>query len=78
MRFSRFPDFGKELRRPFEVCEHCYDCVEFYGPGHGEVGCHAWPADRPFRCADYFPLPPVGIDGSTGQNFPPSRMGGRK
>ncbi len=71
-------DFGKELRRPFEVSEHCFDCVEFYGEGHGTVGCNAWPASKPFRCADYFPLPTVGIDGQTGQVFPPSRMQGRK
>lgn len=30
MRTNKLPDFGKELRRPFEVHENCYDCVEFY------------------------------------------------
>jgi len=78
MDFKRFPDFGAELKRPFEVSEHCYDCVEFYGEGHGAVGCNAWPAGKPFRCADFFSLPVVGIDGATGQEFPPSRMKGRK
>lgn len=78
MNENRFPDFGQELKRPFEVCSRCYDCVEFYGEGHGSTGCDAWPADRPFRCADYYPLPPVGINGETGQHFPPSRMKGRK
>jgi len=72
-----FPDFGAELRRPFEVVEQCYDCVEFYGEGHGGRGCNAWPANKPFCCADHFPLPDVGVDGQTGQRFPPSRMGGR-
>ena len=78
MSCKRFPDFGAELKRPFEVSEHCYDCVEFYGEGHGACGCNAWPTSKPFRCADYFPLPTVEIDGQTGQEFPPSRMNGRK
>ncbi len=78
MNFKRFPEFGKELRRPFEVCSRCYDCVEFYGEGHGSTGCNAWPAGKPFRCGDFYPLPPVGINGETGQHFPPSRMQGRK
>jgi len=75
---NRFPDFGKELRRDFEVDAGCYDCVEFYGPGHGQPGCNARPAQPRIYCLDYFPLPPVGVNGKTGQEFPPSRMGGRK
>ena len=67
-----FPDFGKELKRPFEVHEHCYDCAELYH------GCNAWPTARQFACADYSPLPDVGVNGKTGQEFPPSRMGDRK
>jgi hypothetical protein len=71
MKPNRSPDFGAELRRPFEVHECCYDCVEFYG------GCNAWPAGKPFACADYHQLPDV-LPGTTGQMFPPSRMKGRK
>jgi len=74
-----FPDFGKELRRPFEVRAICYDCAEFYGPGD------AWPANKPMftadkkhlRCLDFLPLPDV-MPGTHGQVFPPSRMKGRK
>lgn len=51
--FQRFFDFGKELRRPFEVHENCYDCAEFYD------GCSAWPADRAFTCATYCRLPDI-------------------
>jgi hypothetical protein len=64
--------FGAELRRPFEVYESCYGCVELHN------GCNAWRQSRPFACADYFPLPDVGVNGATGQDFPPSRMGSRK
>ena len=53
------------------VHESCCGCVEFYH------GCHAWPQDRRFCCADYYPLPDVMPDRS-GQVFPPSRMQGRK
>jgi len=67
---QRFPDFGKELRRPFEVHELCYDCVEFYGPGHGEHGCGGWPASQELRCADRNRLPAV-MPGTCGQVFPP-------
>lgn len=85
MNENRFPDFtgssasdlAKELKRPFKVCEHCYDCVEFYGEGHGSYGCNAWPVNKPFRCADYYRLPDV-MPGTCGQVFPPSRMQGRK
>jgi hypothetical protein len=69
---TKFPDFDKDIRRPFAVQEYCYDCAEFYH------GCNAWPANKTFDCADYYPLPDVGIDGATGQAFPPSRMQGRK
>jgi len=53
------------------VHESCCGCVEFYH------GCHAWPHDKPFRCADYYPLPDV-MPGTSGQVFPASRMGTRK
>lgn len=69
---QRFPDFGKELRRPFDVHELCYDCVEFYGPGHGEHGCGGWPASQELRCADRNRLPAV-MPGTCGQAFPLSR-----
>jgi len=83
---QRFPDFGKELRRPFEVHELCYDCAEFYGPGHGERGCDGWPADKPVKpkdgghllCLDFNRLPDVMPGEPTGQMFPPSRMNGRR
>jgi len=69
---NRFPGFGKELQRPFEVDERCYDCAEFYH------GCNARPENPSSRCADYLPLPDAGVNGQTGQEIPPSRMGGRK
>jgi len=72
------PEFGKELRRPFPVHENCYDCAEFYGPGHGVPGCNAWPASKDFACLDFLRLPDVGVNGQTGQEIPPSRMGGRR
>lgn len=71
MNTRRYPDFGNEPKRPFEVCEHCYDCTEFYSD------CNAWPQSKSFRCADYHPLPDV-LPGTCGQAFPPSRMQGRK
>ena len=61
------PAFGHEARRPFPAHEHCFDCVELY------AGCPAWPASSDFTCREYFPLPVAGIDGQTGQVFPPSR-----
>ena len=67
-----FPDFGKELKRPFEVDERCFDCAELYH------GCNARPESPDSRCLDYLPLPNVGVNGTTGQEIPPSRMGGRK
>jgi hypothetical protein len=71
MKPNRSRDFGAELRRPFEVHESCYDCVEFYD------GCNAWPASKEFACTDYHQLPDV-MPGTCGQVFPPSRMKGRK
>ena len=69
--FQRFPDFGKEVKRPFPVHENCYDCAEFYD------GCNAWPVRKEFRCADLLKLPAV-MPGEHRQVFPPSRMKGRK
>jgi hypothetical protein len=69
---NRFPDFDQELRRGFDVDERCLDCVELYH------GCSAQPENPDSRCADYFPLPDVGVNGETGQKIPPSKMGGRK
>ncbi|MCX5645911.1 MAG: hypothetical protein NTZ17_14720 [Phycisphaerae bacterium] len=69
---SRFPDFGKDLQRGFKLDERCFDCVELY------AGCKARPENPALRCADYFPLPEVGVNGKTGQEIPPSRMGDRK
>jgi hypothetical protein len=67
----RFPDFDKDVRRPFAVAEDCCDCAEFY------AGCHARPANPPTRCRDYLRLPDV-MPGTCGQVFPPPRMQGRK
>jgi len=61
--FQRFPDFGQELKRPFEVHESCYDCAAFYH------GCSAWPAAEKFACAHYQRLPDV-MPGTHGQKFP--------
>jgi len=67
-----FPDFGKELSRPFEVDQRCFDCAELYH------GCNATPENPDAYCPDYLRLPDVGVNGKTGQEFPPSRMGDRK
>ncbi len=66
-----FPDFDKDVRRPFAVDEQCYDCTEFY------AGCNARSANPPMRCRDFLRLPDV-LPGTYGQVFPPSRMGGQK
>ncbi len=66
-----FPDFGKELKRPFEVDERCFDCAEFYH------GCQARPENPDARCADRLRLPNV-MPETTGQVLPSSRMQGRK
>ena len=50
---TKFPDFDKDIRRPFAVHEYCYDCAEFYH------GCNAWPGSKSFDCADYYALPDV-------------------
>jgi hypothetical protein len=71
MPFNKFPEFGEQLKRLFEVHENCYDCAEFYD------GCNAWPENKPFDCVDYYPLPDV-MPGTCGQVFPPSRMQGRR
>ena len=65
--FKTFPDVRKELKRPFEVHESCYDCVELH---HGRNG---WPAGKPGRCTDCLRLPDV-MPGTYGQAIPPSRM----
>jgi hypothetical protein len=64
---SRFPDFGKELRRPFAVHENCYDCADFYD------GCTGWRASREFDCHRYYRLPDV-LPGTSGQTFPPPSL----
>jgi len=51
--------------------ENCYDCAEFYHT------CAGWPASQEFGCGDFRRLPDVGVGGKTGQQVPPSRMGGR-
>lgn len=71
LTMHRFPDFDKDVRRPFAVDEQCYDCSEFYD------GCNARPTNPPTRCRDYLRLPDV-MPGTTGQRIPASRMGGRK
>ncbi len=84
MKLQRFRDFGKELKHAFAVHEVCYDCAEFYGPGHGERGCNGWPSKKPMYaagrkhllCLDCLRLPPVE-PATHGQVFPPSRMEGR-
>ena len=60
------PNFGKELRRDFEVHENCYDCADFYD------GCPAWRASRDFACQDFNRLPDV-LPGTCGQKSPPPR-----
>jgi hypothetical protein len=66
-----FPHFGSELSRPFEVDQRCFDCAELYH------GCHAIPENPDVHCTDALRLPDVKA-GTTGQVFPPSRMGDRK
>ena len=65
---TRFPRFGTELERPFEVAEGCYDCAEFFD------GCNGWPAGRELYCADRNRLPDVQ-PGRCGQVFPASGTG---
>ena len=60
--FQRFPDFGKELRRPFAVHELCYDCAAFYD------ACPSWPAAKKFACRHFQPLPDV-MPGTDGRRF---------
>jgi len=38
-------DFGKEVRRPYEVSDICYDCKKFVN------GCKGWAAKREFTCS---------------------------
>jgi len=71
MRLGMHPDFDKEVQRPFDVHENCYDCAEFYD------GCKAWPQSKEFNCADFHRLPDV-MPGTCGQVFPPSRMRSRR
>ena len=66
MQFKAFPEFGKELKRPFEVHENCYDCADFYDD------CKGWRASRGFACEDFNRLPNV-VPGTYGQRFPASR-----
>jgi len=63
MNRKTFPDFGKELQRPFDVHENCYDCAGFYD------GCTAWPAAQDFTCGKFNRLPDV-MPGTCGQRFP--------
>jgi len=76
----RLPDFGRELARPFEVDERCFDCAELYH------GCYARPESPDTRCADYLRLPDVKPDlrtddpavedaGAHGATYP---LGGRR
>ncbi len=62
MRFTRLSDFGRELLRPFEVHENCYDCAGLCD------GCRAWPATRDFACHTFNRLPDV-TPGTRGQRF---------
>jgi len=68
MSAGRFHDFGRELKRPCILHDNCYDCAMFYDD------CNGWRASRDFACQDCHRLPDVGIDGRTGQEFPPSRQ----
>ena len=59
-----FPDFGKELSRPFKVDERCYGCAELCH------GCTARPENPDKRYAEYLHLPDL-MPGTCGQTFPP-------
>ncbi len=43
-RFKKFPDFGKEVMRDFEVHRFCYDCRKFVR------GCKGRSAHKKFVC----------------------------
>lgn len=60
---KRFPDFGKDVKRPFAVATQCYDCATFYD------GCKGWRASRVDACERYDRLPDV-MPGDCGQEFP--------
>jgi hypothetical protein len=62
---NRFPDFGKELKRPFAVHENCCDCAAFFD------GCEGSRASRGGTCGRYDRLPDV-MPGAYGQE-PPER-----
>jgi len=49
----KFPDFGKEVRREYEVSSLCYDCKRFV------KGCKGWKAARKFECLKRKPYKPV-------------------
>jgi len=54
IEYKRFPDFGKELRRPFTVRTECYDCAALY------EGCEGKKASAAkFDCPHYQRLPDV-------------------
>lgn len=50
--------------------ENCADCSESYHT------CTGWPAGSEFACTEYRRLGDVGVNGQTGQEIRPSRMGG--
>ncbi len=39
-----FPEFGKEVKRDFQVHANCYDCKRFIN------GCKGWAATKKFQC----------------------------
>lgn len=43
--FKRFPDFGKEVKRAYEIHENCYDCRRLV------KGCKGWKVTRKFMCS---------------------------
>jgi len=70
MPSNAFSEFGREVKRPFEVHENCYDCTEFHG------GCMGWRASRDFACEGFSRLPNV-MPGTYGQRVPASRKSER-
>lgn len=58
----RFPDFGKEVKRDFEVCAPCYDCRKFYKKGKDACKGQQKIVNKKWKCSrvDWFNIIKAG------------------